>query len=300
MFGEVAEDFSQPFLSHYTAHDDVQGVLDFLFQMSARRLRRPLEADRRAEDFFENDDWYTDGDSNVYNLPTFLGNHDRGRIGMFLRNANPGAPSPSCWPATSSRTRSCTSRAATRSSTTATSRASRARAATRTRARTCSRRRARSTTTSATTRSRRRRRRGQERQHRLGRDADGRQLRPRPPALPRDRRLPDVTQRHRRCATAPSSTGSRRRRAGVYAFSRIDRSRKHEYVVALNNAEQAAPGVDADLRGRTASGRRSTATARSGCARARQAPRRLARRRSRRSSTAPRSTSRAAEGAADP
>src|SRR5215211_5913120 len=42
--------------------------------------------------FFENDDWYTDGDSNVYNLPTFLGNHDRGRIGMFLRNANPGAP----------------------------------------------------------------------------------------------------------------------------------------------------------------------------------------------------------------
>src|SRR5205085_10287979 len=38
------------------------------------------------------DDWYTDGDSNVYNLPTFLGNHDRGRIGMFVRNANPGAP----------------------------------------------------------------------------------------------------------------------------------------------------------------------------------------------------------------
>ena len=59
-------------------------------------------------------------------------------------------PRPSCWRATGSRTRSCTSRAATRSSTTATSRASPARAATRTRARTCSRRSRRSTTTSAT------------------------------------------------------------------------------------------------------------------------------------------------------
>src|SRR5205085_5061215 len=42
-------------------------------------------------DFLVDDDWYTDGDSNVYNLPTFLGNHGRGRIGMFVRNANPGA-----------------------------------------------------------------------------------------------------------------------------------------------------------------------------------------------------------------
>ena len=42
-------------------------------------------------DWFLEDDWFTDGDSNVYNLPTFLGNHDRGRVGMFLRNANPGA-----------------------------------------------------------------------------------------------------------------------------------------------------------------------------------------------------------------
>ena len=50
--------------------------------------RRPTDG---LKTFFENDDWYTDGDSNVYNLPTFLGNHDRGRIGMFLRNANPGA-----------------------------------------------------------------------------------------------------------------------------------------------------------------------------------------------------------------
>ncbi len=31
------------------------------------------------------DDYYTDTDSNAYSLPTFLGNHDMGRIGNFLR-----------------------------------------------------------------------------------------------------------------------------------------------------------------------------------------------------------------------
>jgi glycosidase len=92
MFGEVAEDFSQPFLSHFTTHDDVQGVLDFPFQMSAVDFAGHSKPTSALKTFFENDDWYTDGDSNVYNLPTFLGNHDRGRIGMFLRNANQGAP----------------------------------------------------------------------------------------------------------------------------------------------------------------------------------------------------------------
>jgi len=91
MFGEVAEDFSQPFLSHFTTHDDVQGVLDFPFQMSAVAFAGTGTQAADLGKLFLADDWYTDGDSNVYNLPTFLGNHDRGRIGMFLRNANPGA-----------------------------------------------------------------------------------------------------------------------------------------------------------------------------------------------------------------
>jgi alpha-amylase len=91
MFGEVAEDFSHEILSHFTTHDDVQGVLDFLFQMSAVDFAGKSLATDRLRDFFVKDDWYTDGDSNAYNLPTFLGNHDRGRIGMFLRNNNPGA-----------------------------------------------------------------------------------------------------------------------------------------------------------------------------------------------------------------
>jgi alpha-amylase len=91
MFGEVAEDFSRPITSHYMTHDDVQGVLDFPFQTAATRFAAGSAPTDELRDFFVDDDWYTDGDSNVYNLPTFLGNHDRGRIGMFVRNANPGA-----------------------------------------------------------------------------------------------------------------------------------------------------------------------------------------------------------------
>ena len=38
MFGEVAEDTSRPITSHYMTHDDVQGVLDFPFQTAATRF----------------------------------------------------------------------------------------------------------------------------------------------------------------------------------------------------------------------------------------------------------------------
>jgi alpha-amylase len=91
MFGEVAEDTSRPITSHYMTHDDVQGVLDFPFQTAATRFAANSAPTDELGAFFRDDDWYTDGDSNVYNLPTFLGNHDKGRIGMFIRNANAGA-----------------------------------------------------------------------------------------------------------------------------------------------------------------------------------------------------------------
>ncbi len=91
MFGEAAEDVSQPLLSRFMIHDDVQGVLDFTFQMAAIRFAANSAATDDLRTRFLEDDWFTDGDSNVYNLPTFLGNHDRGRVGMYLRNANPDA-----------------------------------------------------------------------------------------------------------------------------------------------------------------------------------------------------------------
>jgi alpha-amylase len=95
MFGEVALDGSGPaakaFTSHYTGHNGMQAVLDFPFQDAARGFASKSGKTAELAEFFENDDWYTDGDSNAYALPTFLGNHDMGRFGTFLKADNDGA-----------------------------------------------------------------------------------------------------------------------------------------------------------------------------------------------------------------
>ncbi|WP_395659067.1 alpha-amylase family glycosyl hydrolase [Nocardioides sp.] len=95
MFGEVALDGSdaktKAFTSHYTTHDKMQAVLDFPFQAAARGFASKSADNQQLASFFTNDDWYTDRDSNVYELPTFLGNHDMGRIGYFLKTDNPDA-----------------------------------------------------------------------------------------------------------------------------------------------------------------------------------------------------------------
>jgi alpha-amylase len=92
MFGEVA-DGTRPLTSHYTTHNDVQAVLDFPFQEAARAFAAQSKPTDALGTFFRDDDYYTDADSNAYQLPTFLGNHDAGHIGMFIRNDNPtGTP----------------------------------------------------------------------------------------------------------------------------------------------------------------------------------------------------------------
>jgi alpha-amylase len=90
MFGEVF-DTTKAFTSHFPTHDRVQAVLDFPFQQAAQNFAANSHPTDELRDFFDGDDWYTDADSNVYQLPTFLGNHDMGRIGRFVRVANPDA-----------------------------------------------------------------------------------------------------------------------------------------------------------------------------------------------------------------
>jgi len=90
MFGEVF-DTSRPFTSHFTTTDQAQAVIDFPFQAAAQRFAANSGPTDALRDFFADDDWYTDADSNAYQLPTFLGNHDMGRIGLFVRNGNQGA-----------------------------------------------------------------------------------------------------------------------------------------------------------------------------------------------------------------
>ncbi len=90
MFGEVF-DTSRPYTSHFTTTDRVQAVIDFPFQAAAQGFAAGSQPTDRLRDFFVDDDCYTDPDSNAYQLPTFLGNHDMGRIGKFIRDGNPGA-----------------------------------------------------------------------------------------------------------------------------------------------------------------------------------------------------------------
>ncbi len=90
MFGEVF-DTTKSFTSQFTTRNQMQAVLDFPFQDAARSFASKSQDARTLETFFAGDDWYTDADSNVYQLPTFLGNHDMGRIGSFIAADNPGA-----------------------------------------------------------------------------------------------------------------------------------------------------------------------------------------------------------------
>src|SRR5829696_670526 len=91
MFGEVFDTESKAFTARYTTRDRMQAVLDFPFQARAQDFAANGGPAVSLQRFFEDDDVYTDADSNVYQLPTFLGNHDMGRIGRFVQVANPGA-----------------------------------------------------------------------------------------------------------------------------------------------------------------------------------------------------------------
>ena len=82
-FGEVY-DGNPAVMSEYTTRGKLQATLDFGFQQQAVDLAKGKPANVLA-DFFAKDDWYTDTDSNAYQLPTFLGNHDMGRAAMFLK-----------------------------------------------------------------------------------------------------------------------------------------------------------------------------------------------------------------------
>jgi pullulanase-type alpha-1,6-glucosidase len=90
MFGEVF-DSNPSFMSTYTTEGGLQATLDFGFQSRAQGFAASSAATNDLRDFFAQDDFYTDADSNAYSLPTFLGNHDMGRIGRFVAQANPGA-----------------------------------------------------------------------------------------------------------------------------------------------------------------------------------------------------------------
>ena len=85
MFGEVY-DANAANLSPYVRKTDMNSVLDFAFQSQATNFAAGNSA-KGLSTLFASDDLYTTPDSNAAALPTFLGNHDMGRIGYFLKNS---------------------------------------------------------------------------------------------------------------------------------------------------------------------------------------------------------------------
>jgi glycosidase len=88
-FGEVFDQqFGPPFMSEFSTTGQLQSTIDFGFQLAARGFASQSAPTDTLRDFFALDDFYTDADSNAYAMPTFLGNHDMGRIGYFLQRVD--------------------------------------------------------------------------------------------------------------------------------------------------------------------------------------------------------------------
>ncbi|GAT74121.1 alpha-1,6-glucosidase [Microbacterium sp. HM58-2] len=88
MFGEVY-DADPVKLAPYVRDTDMNSVLDFTFQSSAVSYASGNSA-KGLQSLFAGDDRYTTPDSSATALPTFLGNHDMGRVGSFLQNTDAG------------------------------------------------------------------------------------------------------------------------------------------------------------------------------------------------------------------
>lgn len=86
MFGEVY-DADPAKLSPYVRKSEMNGVLDFTFQSAASDYAKGLAA-TRLQTLYAGDDMYTTPTTNAQALPTFLGNHDMGRIGYMVKGAS--------------------------------------------------------------------------------------------------------------------------------------------------------------------------------------------------------------------
>ncbi|WP_242493745.1 pullulanase-type alpha-1,6-glucosidase [Sanguibacter massiliensis] len=84
MFGEVY-DADPVKLSPYLRDSDMDSVLDFTFQDAAAVFAGGGKASNLST-LFAGDDRYTTATKNAHSLPTYLGSHDIGRIGYFVRN----------------------------------------------------------------------------------------------------------------------------------------------------------------------------------------------------------------------
>jgi glycosidase len=89
IFGEVF-DADPAILASHTKVDKLPAVLDFAFQSAATDVVLGRAGTERLARVFAADPVYEGGEATARQLPTFLGNHDMGRIGWFVQKALPG------------------------------------------------------------------------------------------------------------------------------------------------------------------------------------------------------------------
>lgn len=90
IFGEVY-DHDPAVLARHTRVDGLPAVLDFAFQSVATDVANGVKAPDALQRLFDADALYEGGAEAALQLPTFLGNHDMGRIGSFVLKAHPNA-----------------------------------------------------------------------------------------------------------------------------------------------------------------------------------------------------------------
>ena len=85
MFGEVYS-ADQEVQSTYVRRGGLPATLDFSFQDAAKVYTADGGSAKVLADLYAEDDLYTRTGAGADRLPTFLGNHDMGRIGAFIKN----------------------------------------------------------------------------------------------------------------------------------------------------------------------------------------------------------------------
>jgi pullulanase-type alpha-1,6-glucosidase len=90
MFGETYSADTNV-TSPYVTRGRLDATLDFPFQDAARAYASQGGSAQRLASVFGDDYKYTTDKANAYEQVTFLGNHDMGRIGYFLKQDNPKA-----------------------------------------------------------------------------------------------------------------------------------------------------------------------------------------------------------------
>ncbi|GGY85956.1 pullulanase-type alpha-1,6-glucosidase [Streptomyces nitrosporeus] len=90
MFGEVYS-ADTAITSPYVTRGRLDATLDFPFQEAARQYASQGAPASKPAAVYRDDYRYTTDKANAYEQVTFLGNHDMGRIGTFLKQDNPKA-----------------------------------------------------------------------------------------------------------------------------------------------------------------------------------------------------------------